>query len=106
MAKNVKNGQNKALRCVQLSSKKILNHAYSSGAYSKQGICPFVQITFVLSFPTQKNFGEVTPEGVQTRAQPIDTQFFTNTKATQLSTIHYGQCYGDKDWCVSDLYLV
>ena len=35
MAKNVRNGQNKAQRYVPLSSKYIRNHAYSSGAYSK-----------------------------------------------------------------------
>ena len=35
LAKNVKNGQNKASKYVQWSSKEIRNHAYSSGAYSK-----------------------------------------------------------------------
>ena len=42
-AKNVKNGQDKASKYVQWSSKKIRNDAYSSGAYFKGGVCPFVQ---------------------------------------------------------------
>ena len=33
----------------------------------------------------------------------MDTQFFTNTKVTQVSTIHNEQRYGEKDSCVSDL---
>ena len=33
----------------------------------------------------------------------MDTQFFTNTKATQLSTIHYEHYYSNKHSCVTDL---